>query len=111
MNSPLKNWFVWPFAAMLAVSAAANAADVFDKPLDKNVVKLPTDPDNPQNKPKRSCFYYPGFMAKEVDLGEVGAETLSVTPIAKGGQNPPAMRRTPARWSSTPRIGRATSKA
>jgi len=87
MNQFLYRTLAWPFALALPV-CAANAADVFDKPLDKKVVKLPADPDNPQNKPKRSCFYYPGFMAKEVDLGEVGAETLSITPVAKAGQKP-----------------------
>ena len=72
----------------LPVSTSAGAADVFDKPLDKQVIKLPADPDNPQAKPKRSCFYYPGFMVKEVDLGEEGADELSITPSVKGGQKP-----------------------
>jgi hypothetical protein len=74
-------------AALVVLTTAANAAqtkqDVFDKPLDKHVVALPADPDNPQAKPKRSCFYYPGFMVKEVDLGEPGAERLSITPVGE----------------------------
>ena len=87
MNRYLCRTLVWSFALMLQVCAAAGGADFFDKPLDKQVVRLPADPDNPQAKPKRSCSYYPGFMVKEVDLGEVGAG-LSITPIFKGGENP-----------------------
>ncbi len=71
---------------LLPACAVAGGADVFDKPLDKQIVKLLADPDTPQAKPKRSCFYYPGFMVKEVDLGEVGADELAIAPIAKGGQ-------------------------
>jgi hypothetical protein len=87
MNLRLNTLLVMPFAVLLAVSTAASGADAFDKPLAKQVVKLPADPDNPQAKPKRSCFSYPGFMVKEVDLGEVGAD-LSITPITKAGQRP-----------------------
>ncbi len=88
MKLGLNRTLAWSFALMLPVCAGAMAADVFDKPLDKQVVKLPADSDNPQAKPKRSCFTYPGFMVKEVDLGEVGADELSITPISKGGQKP-----------------------
>ena len=87
MNRCLNTALVWAFALMLPVCAAAGGADVFDKPLGKQVVKLPADPDNPQAKPKRSCFSYPRFMVKEVDLGEEGAD-LSITPITKAGQRP-----------------------
>ena len=72
----------------LPAGAATTSSDVFDKPLDKLVVKLPADHDNLQAKPNRSCSYYSGFMVKEVDLGEVGADELSITPIAKGGPKP-----------------------
>jgi len=76
------------FALLSPFWAAAGGTDVFDKPLDKAVVKLPADPDNPQAKPKRSCSYYPRFMVKEVDLGEVGASELSITPLPKTGGKP-----------------------
>jgi hypothetical protein len=63
-------------------------SSIFDKPLDARVVALPADKDNPQAKPKRSCFYYPDFMVKEIDLGEPGAERLSFTPIASDRKQP-----------------------
>ncbi len=88
MKLGLNRTLAWSLALMLPVCAGAMAADVFDKPLDKQVVKLPADPDNPTAKAKRSCFVYPGFMVKEVDLGEVGADELSITPLSKGGQKP-----------------------
>jgi hypothetical protein len=67
---------------------AARASSGFDKPLNVHVVALPTDKDNPQAKPKRSCFYYPDRMVKEVDLGEPGAERLSFTPVGSESQQP-----------------------
>ncbi len=75
-------------ALTLPLCAATTSAVVFDKPVDKQVVKLPADPDNPQAKPKRSCYFYSGFMVKEVDLGEKGAAMLSITPLAKSAQKP-----------------------
>lgn len=65
----------------VAAFAAAGAAP-FDKPLDKKVIALPADPANPNAKPKRSCLRYPGFVVKEIDLGEKGAAELSIAPAA-----------------------------
>jgi hypothetical protein len=87
MKRFLNRMLVCSFALVLPV-CAASGADVFDKPRGKTVVKLPADPDNPQAKPKRSCFYYPGFMVKEVDLGELGASELSITPNSKADLMP-----------------------
>jgi hypothetical protein len=39
------------------------------------------EPVNPQAKPKRTCTYYPGFVVKEIDMGEVGAADMSITAI------------------------------
>jgi hypothetical protein len=58
-------------------------------------VTLPADKDNPQAKPKRSCFYYPELMVKEVDLGEPGAERLSFTPIAPDNKQPKCLADNP----------------
>jgi hypothetical protein len=70
--------FSSPFAA------AKDAPGVFDKPAE--VVKIPLAPDplNPQAKPMLSCFYFRGFAVKQIDRGEVGAERLSLLPIAAG---------------------------
>jgi len=67
--------------ALSAAAVAGTSAGVFDKPVNKQVVKLPADPDNPDNKPARTCAYYPGFVVKQVDLGEVGASELSITAV------------------------------
>ncbi|MGA3080038.1 MAG: hypothetical protein ABSD44_01500 [Terracidiphilus sp.] len=40
-----------------------------------------------------SCFYYPNFMVKQVDLGEKGAEQLSILPYwVKDNKEPPCIR-------------------
>lgn len=64
-----------------AVFAAA-APSPYDPPLKTVRVALPKDPDNPQSKPKVICAYFRGFMVKEVDLGEEGADQLSIVPGA-----------------------------
>lgn len=68
----------WILAGAMLAGAAVAAPNVFDKPVSTKIVPLPPDPANPQAKPKRSCFYYPGFLVKEVDLGEKGADELSI---------------------------------
>jgi len=72
----------------VAAADADRSSDAFDKPVSKQVIPLPADPDNPQAKAKRSCFNYPGFTVKEVDLGEVGADTLAIIPISTGKKEP-----------------------
>jgi hypothetical protein len=77
--------------ASLAVASAASAAlPLFDKAVKVVRVPLPRDPQNPQAKARVSCFYYPTIMVKEIDLGEKGAEQLSIVPSAGGA---PACRR------------------
>jgi hypothetical protein len=70
---------------LIASAAFAAAPDIFEKPLHRDVVNLPVDPANPQAKPKRTCSFYPGFMVKEVDLGEVGASELAIAPARARG--------------------------
>lgn len=74
-------------AVMLCIvlAGAARAASPYDPP--KSVVRtpLPRDPDNPSARPKVSCFRYPGFTVSEVDLGEIGAETLAINPGPPAG--------------------------
>jgi hypothetical protein len=66
---------------------AAEASNLFDKPLREQHLTLPpnpTDP-NPQAHPRVSCYYYPDFMVKQVDLEWIkGARQLSVIRTQKG---------------------------
>lgn len=66
------------FAAVISFAGASENAAAFDKPVKVDVVALPKDELNPGAKPKISCSRYPGFMVKEVDLGDVGAEKLAL---------------------------------
>jgi len=78
--------------AFCAVAWSADASRMFDKPLREQHLPLPSDPLNPQVKATLSCFYYPSLMVKQVDMGEKGAEQLSMISIQKG-QKTPACRR------------------
>jgi hypothetical protein len=68
--------------AMLWVGAAAPAApaSIFDAPRSTKVVKLPTPSGA---KAAVTCRYYPSFMVKEVDEGEIGASQLAIVPTTK----------------------------
>jgi len=79
-------WFAWSAGAALAAPA------LYDKPARVQHLPLPADPQNPQAKPVLSCFYFRHFMVKEVDLGELGAEQLSILPIEAGHQAPVCRR-------------------
>jgi hypothetical protein len=85
------------FSGLLLCSAftlaRANASSLlYDKPLHETHTTLPSDPDNRQLKPKLSCFYYPDFMVKQVDLGEQGAEQISILHRAKDQEEPQCLR-------------------
>ncbi len=83
-------------ASLLAGAGAwsAAAANLFDSPTKTIHLPLPADPANPTDKAQLSCFYFPRFMVKEVDLGEVGAEQLSIVPVASGaGAKKPVCQR------------------
>ncbi len=78
---------------VLAPMPALSAAPVlFDTPA--KILRLPLagDPVNPGAKAQLSCFYYPHFMVKEVDLGELGSEQLSLIPIAASQKKPTCVR-------------------
>lgn len=79
----------------LALPPCAQALETprqFDKPVREVHLPLPKDPLNPQAKTELSCFYYPDMMIKQVDMGEVGAERISVTPVAAGATPPACVR-------------------
>jgi hypothetical protein len=65
---------------------------MFDKPSYEAQIPLPSNPDSPASKPMLSCFYYPGLMVKQVDLGNLGAEQLSILPLPLGREEPPCVR-------------------
>ncbi len=67
---------------MASGSHAAGADALYDKPLKVVRLPLPHDPDNPQAKAELTCSYYKTFMVKQIDLGEEGAEQLSIIPIS-----------------------------
>jgi hypothetical protein len=103
----MKALFIRPAAAASALLfLAAAPAGLFDQPLTKTVVSLPPDPLSPQAKPARTCFLYPGFMVKQIDLGEVGAEEQSIILLPPGAKPPACETRIkneivlkPAEWS------------
>jgi tetratricopeptide (TPR) repeat protein len=66
-----------------AITVLTNDEEPFDRPLSKKVIMLPANPASPQAKPALSCFYYPNFMVKEIDLGELGAWQLSIIPASR----------------------------
>jgi hypothetical protein len=63
----------------------------FDKALDEKHVPLPPNQES-SRKPELSCYYYAGFMVKEVDLGEKGAEQLSIIHMPRGRERPSCQR-------------------
>jgi hypothetical protein len=70
-------------AAIFGMQEQALAENLYDNPVERHVGLKP-DPLNPQAKRVVSCFTYPNFTVKQVDLGEVGADRLSVIPTAPG---------------------------
>ncbi len=70
---------------LLAATLASFAcAESFDKPVSKRVVNLGRSPHTPSQSARVSCYYFADFMIKEIDMGEKGADRLSITPVAKG---------------------------
>ena len=75
--------------SIFALSSLAFAG-TFDKPASKKVVDLGPSRSNPpgrnandQTRAKVTCYYFSGFMVKEVDMGEKGAERLAIVPVRK----------------------------
>ena len=79
-------------ASLACPSRARASAGLFDAPTKSVRLPLPSDPANPQAKAQLSCFYYPHFMVKQVDLGELGAQQLSMVAIASGQKRPGCKR-------------------
>ena len=79
-------------AGLAGFAGTSAAAGLFDTPTKLLRLPLAADPANPEAKAQLSCFYYPHFMVKEVDLGELGSEQLSIIPIAAGQKKPTCRR-------------------
>jgi hypothetical protein len=71
-------------AGVAGASHASAAETPFDAPASTLKASAKVDPGNPQGKHEVKCFVYPRFMVKQVDLGEVGADSLSITPVVEG---------------------------
>ena len=65
-------------------AAAKPVPSVFDPPAKTQKLTLPAN--EVGAKPKLTCSFYPHFMVKQVDEGEVGAAQLSIVPLAPGAK-------------------------
>jgi hypothetical protein len=63
----------------LLLSSCAWAAS-FDKPLATKTVDLGPSKYSSERRAHVKCYYFPGFMVKEVDEGEKGAARLAIVP-------------------------------
>jgi hypothetical protein len=75
-----------------SLTSATNSSTFFDKPLLEKHIPLPDNPDSSGSKPLLSCFYYSNVMVKQIDLGNLGAEQLSILPRAKDSAEPRCVR-------------------
>lgn len=73
-------WTVGKKAPTVCSPEDGDVATPFDQPVAVDNVNLPADKANPDAKPAVNCYRFKGFMVKEVDLGEVGAEKLAILP-------------------------------
>src|ERR1700680_313976 len=90
--SPLAAALCVASLAALAAPPAQAASSMFETPLaTKKLTLPPTNKDG--NKTKLTCSYYPHFMVKQVDEGEVGAAQLSIVPVVAGAPKPACQRK------------------
>lgn len=73
-------WTIGKKAPTICSPEDEDVATPFDQPVSVDNQDLPPNKGNPDAKPAVNCYRYKGFMVKEVDLGEVGAEKLAVLP-------------------------------
>ncbi len=71
------------------VCAAAAASDGFDPPVSRQLVNLGLSPNcDPACPIVLACHYYPSFMVKELNSGEIGADLIAI--VRRKGQSLPA---------------------
>lgn len=73
-------WTVGKKAPTLCSPEDGDVQTPFDEPVAIDNVDLPPNAGNPDARPSVNCYRYKGFMVKEVDLGEVGADKLAILP-------------------------------
>lgn len=61
--------------------ASLSWGQTFDKPVRKQRVELGKAANALSDRNRVTCYYFPKFMVKEVDLGEEGAERLGILPV------------------------------
>ena len=65
----------------LLLLASLSWGETFDKPVRKQRVDLSRTPNQLTDRARVTCYFFPNFMVKEVDMGEVGAERLGIVPV------------------------------
>lgn len=65
----------------LFLLASLSWGQTFDKPVRKQRVDLRKTPNPLTDRARVTCYFFPNFMVKEVDMGEVGAERLGIVPV------------------------------
>jgi len=72
-----------PRRLLLCVLLFASLAcgETFDKPVRRQRVQLGKAANPLSDRNRVTCYYFPDFMVKEVDLGEEGAERLGIVPV------------------------------
>jgi hypothetical protein len=73
-------WTVGKKAPTICSPEDGDVATPFDQPVGVDNLDLPADKANPDAKPAVNCYRFKGFIVKEVDLGEVGADKLAILP-------------------------------
>ena len=73
-------WTIGRKAATLCSPDGDDMPTPFDEPVAIDNLDLPADKANPDARPVVNCYRFKGFMVKEVDLGEVGADKLAIAP-------------------------------
>jgi hypothetical protein len=73
-------WTVGKKAPTICSPEDGDVATPFDQPVGVENLDLPADKANPDLQPSVNCYRFKGFMVKEVDLGEVGADKLAILP-------------------------------
>lgn len=67
-------------AILLLLLTSCSWAASFDKPLATKTVDLGPSKYSSEAHAQVKCYYFPGFMVKEVDQGEKGAARLAIVP-------------------------------
>ena len=65
----------------LFLLASLSWGQTFDKPVRRQRVELGKTANALSDRNRVTCYYFPKFMVKEVDLGEEGAERLGILPV------------------------------